>query len=71
MDEHTFSAFNDLWKLWKDNQKIANDAKAWEHVSAAVEKIWNDAPEARDPQFIREFCLSVISSLHRINMDKN
>ena len=70
MDEITFSAFNSLWTLWKDNQKIGLNAEAWKKVSAAIEKIWDAAPGAKDPEFIREFCLSVISSLHRISTKK-
>ena len=71
MDDPTLSAFGSLWKLWKDNQDIKDNSEAWAQLSADIEKIWNAAQGAKDPEFIREFCLSVICSLHRISVRNN
>jgi len=71
MDEQTQKAFSRLWTLWKSNQDIDGTEETWNNFLAEVEAVYNAADTAKDPEFIREFCLSVVNSVQRIYKQNN
>ena len=66
-DQTTFTAFNELWKLWKGNQHIGNDPHAWDYLTSQARSICQKAKQATDPDFIADFASAVLTSLDKIN----
>ena len=67
MDNVTFTAFNRLWKLYKDNLDIqAEDADAWDKLLHETSEIVSGGDGAADPEFIQDFAAVMLESLDRI-----
>ena len=72
MDKQTFTAFNQLWTLYKDHQNIRpDDAAAWDGLVDAASKIVTDSSGTDDPEFISDFAISVLESLDRLSAKNN
>lgn len=67
MDQITFEAFRNIWKLWEENQTIGEDRHAWDHLVTATREICERSQAAVDPEFIADFAATMLSSLDRIN----
>ena len=71
MDEPTREAFTILWTIWKQSQDFEGTEAQWNGLLEAAEAVYNTADNAIDPDFIRDFCRSVISSVQRIYKKKH
>lgn len=68
MDKITFTAFNQLWTLYKEHQSIRPESAAeWDSVVDKAREIVECSGAADDPEFISDFAVAVLSSLDRIS----
>lgn len=72
IDKTTFTAFNQLWSLYKEHQTIApDDTAAWNSIVQRSRVIVESSGAAADPEFIFDFAAAVMESLDRLSRKNN
>lgn len=63
--DRTTKAFSQLWDLYKKNHDIKTTAD-WDKLVDDAGEIVESSQDSEDPQIIKEFAVSIINSIERI-----